>query len=173
MLAEYGLVYLLAGDRKRAEDAFQRGIAGDPKDGETYRIIAHAWLMAGQAKEALEAMDQMQKVDPKATSVFAKAGVDLVEHGFIQEGQALMLKSMDLTAAARDAYQKPALFGTYDFNSEALDAEQAVRFGRAFLRAKHQDEAAWWFHKAVEKKPKEEKVWNAIALALASGGTAE
>ncbi|HEX9011776.1 MAG TPA: hypothetical protein VF804_15525, partial [Holophagaceae bacterium] len=37
LMAEYGRAFLAGGDRKRAEETFERAVALDWKDGETYR----------------------------------------------------------------------------------------------------------------------------------------
>lgn len=185
MLAEYGRVYLLAGDRKQAEEAFRLGIKADPKDAETHRLIGYAWLMAGFKAEAIEAFVRMQEADPKAKGAFGKAAVNLVDAGFVEEGELLMLKAvkMDVPYGAPKGWAPPppsvingqssgmGWVPTSEFLKHAIfDGWDSLRFARAALRMKRPDMAARWLQRAAEAKPKEERIWNGIAMALADGG---
>jgi len=52
LVAEYGHAYLASGDRTKAEEAFTAAPLFDLKDGETYRLIAYAWLRHGFKADA-------------------------------------------------------------------------------------------------------------------------
>ncbi len=149
LLAEFGRAYLAAGDRKRAEEAFQRAVASDPKDGETHRLIALAWLRHGFKTEALRAVEDMQRLDPKAKNAFAKGAVDLLDAGLGTQAEALMEKAWQL---------------------DPKDWQNCVEFGRSAVRNKKPDLMAKWFQKTVAARPKEERMWNELALAYADGG---
>lgn len=149
LLAEFGRAYLAAGDAARAEEAFTRAVAADPKDGETYRLVASAWLKHGRKAEALKALDDMQRMDPKGKNPFAKAAANLLDAGHAAEAEALMEKAWAL---------------------DPKDWWNCVAFTRAALRARKPDLAARWSTRAVAARPKEERMWNDLALAFAEGG---
>jgi Tfp pilus assembly protein PilF len=50
---------------------------------------------------------------------------------------------------------------------EKDDWKAFIQFGRAYLASGNRDRAAKWFSKAVEAKPKEEKVFLEISRAFA------
>jgi Flp pilus assembly protein TadD len=50
------------------------------------------------------------------------------------------------------------------------DWQNCVEFGRACVRNGKKDLAATWFERTVQARPKEERMWNEIALAYADGG---
>jgi len=50
------------------------------------------------------------------------------------------------------------------------DWQNCVEFGRAGVRKGKKDLAATWFERTVAVRPKEERMWNEIALAYADGG---
>lgn len=149
LLAEYGRSYLAAGEPARAEEAFTRAVAADPKDGETYRLVAAAWLKHGRKAEALKALEDMQRADPKAKNAFTKAAVNLLDAGAAAEAEALMEKAWTL---------------------DPKDWWNCAAFVRAALRARKPDLAARWSVRAVAARPKEERMWNDLALAYAEGG---
>lgn len=150
MLAEYGRAYLAAGDRAKAEEAFAAAVKSDAKDGETYRLIGYAWLRAGFKSEALKVFAQMQAMDPKAKNAFTKAAICLLDAGEAAAADALMEKAWTLDKG---------------------DWENVAEYGRACVRAKRFDAAATWFSRATQAAPKEERMWNEIALAYADQGT--
>jgi tetratricopeptide (TPR) repeat protein len=149
LLAEYGRAYLASGDRARAEEAFAAAAKSDPKDGETYRLIAFAWQRRGFKAEAMAALEQMQLMDPKAKNAFAKAAVNLLDAGQEPVAEALMEKAWKL---------------------DPKDWQNCVEFARAAVRNQRSDLAARWFAHTVEARPREERMWNEIALAFADGG---
>jgi tetratricopeptide (TPR) repeat protein len=198
LLAEYGRAYLVSGDRAKAEEAFKRAIASDPKDGETHRLIGLAWLKAGLIQEAKEAFELMQKMDPKARSAFAKAAVNLVDAGLFEAGEMLMIRSTKIDKPYDDEKAHEAWLRSFELGSRPtpqmpgqnpaqghlpvigldvdllrhmlFDGWDCVRFGQAALRTRQTDMAARWFATAIKMQPKEERIWNAIALAYADGG---
>ena len=151
LLAEFGRAYLAAGDTGRAEEAFKRAAASDPKDGETYRLIALAWLRHGRRPEALKSIEEMQRMDPKAKNAFCKAAVNLLDAGSASEADALMQKAWQL---------------------DPKDWQNCAEFARAAVRAKQTDLAARWCARTVAARPKEERMWNELALVFADGGAA-
>lgn len=151
LLAEFGRAYLAAGDAARAEEAFKRAAAADPKDGETHRLIALAWLRHGRKAEALKALEDMQRMDPKAKNAFCKAAVNLLDAGAAAEAEALMEKAWQL---------------------DPKDWQNCAEFARAAVRAKQPDRAARWCARTVAARPKEERMWNELALVFADGGAA-
>lgn len=150
LLAEYGRAYLASGDRTRAEAAFAAAILSDPKDGETHFLIGYAWLRNGRVPEALAAFDKMAALDPKGKNALARAAVVLLDAG--QEARALEL--MDRA-----------------WNLDRKDWQNCVEFARACVRARRAELAATWFERTVQARPKEERMYNEIALALADAGT--
>lgn len=149
LLAEYGRAFLASGDRPKAEGAFAAAIADDPKDGETHRLIAYAWLKNGFKVEAMAAFDKMVTMDPKAKNAFCKAAVNLLDEGQANKAVELMKRAWIL---------------------DPKDWQNCAAFTRAAVRNGKLDLAAEWAMHTVEAKPKEERMWNDLALAYADGG---
>lgn len=149
LLAEYGQAYLTSGDRAKAEEAFAAAAKSDPKDGETYRLIGLAWLRMGHKTEALAALAQMQQMDPKAKNAFCKAAVNLLEAGLEAEAEPLMEKAWKL---------------------DPKDWQNCAAFARVALKARKAELGARWCARTVEARPKEERMWNELALAFAEAG---
>lgn len=149
LLAEFGRAYLAAGEAARAEEAFQRAVASDPKDGETYRLVAFAWLRGGAKDKAMKALEDMQRMDPKAKNAFAKAAVNLLDAGAAAEADALMEKAWQL---------------------DPKDWQNCADFVRAAVRAGKLELAARWAARTVAARPREERMWNELALAWADKG---
>lgn len=152
MLAEFGRTYLAAGDRKRAEDAFQRAVQADPKDGGIRFLVGYAWLRNGHKPEALAAFEAMAKADPKAGAWFQRAAVSLLGAGLEKEAVGYMEKV---------------------HTQDPKNAGACVEFGRAALRARLRSVAADWFSRALLAAPGDEAVLNDIALAYADKGEAK
>jgi len=150
LLAEYGRSYLTSGDRVRAEEAFKLGVAVDPKDGETHFLIGYAWIRNGFKAEALEAFKQMETMDPKGKNSFARAAVVLLDAGEDARATELMEKAWRL---------------------DPKDWQNTVEFARACVRTNKLDLASIWFDRTISARPKEERMWNEIALAYADKGT--
>lgn len=145
-LAEYGRAYLAALDRPRAEEAFREALLKEPKDGEVHRLIGNAWLKHGFKPQALEAYGRILLLDGKNKEALAASAIDLAEVGLVAES--------DKFAAAYVAQEKD-------------DWKTFLLFGRAYLASGNRDRAAKWFAKAVEIKPKEEKVFLEISRVFA------
>jgi len=149
LLAEYGRAYLASGNRAKAEEAFTAALIEDSKDGETYRLIAYAWLKNGFKAEAVTALDKMVILDPKAKNVFSKAAVNLLDAGMTEKAVDLMKRSWIL---------------------DPQDWQNCANFTRAAVRSGKFDLAAEWALHTIEAKPKEERMWNELALVYADGG---
>jgi len=149
LLAEYGRAYLASGDRAKAEGAFAAALIDDPKDGETHRLIAYAWLKNGFKLEAVAALDKMVIMDPKAKNAFSKAAVNLLDAGLADKAVELMKRAWIL---------------------DPKDWQNCAEFTRAAVRNGKLDLAAEWAVHTVEAKPKEERMWNELALVYADGG---
>lgn len=149
LLAEYGRAYLASGDRPKAEGAFAAALIDDPKDGETHRLIAFAWLKNGFKPEAVAALDKMVVMDPKAKNAFSKAAVNLLDAGMAEKAVELMKRAWIL---------------------DPKDWQNCAEFTRAAVRNGKLDLAAEWAMHTVEGKPKEERMWNELALIYADGG---
>ncbi len=149
MLAEYGRAFLAGGERAKAEACFQGARLDKPRDADVHRLIAVAWLRAGQRTEALKAIADMQVADPKDKHAFTRAAVNLQDFGLAKEADALMERAWILDPA---------------------EWQNCVAYGRACLRKSRRDAAAKWFARASQAKPQEERMWNAIALAYADQG---
>ena len=149
LLAEYGRAYLASGNRAKAEEAFMAAMVSDPKDGETHRLIAYAWLKNGFKPEAVAALDKMVIMDPKAKNAFSKAAVNLMDAGLTDKAVELMKRAWIL---------------------DPKDWQNCGDFTRAAVRNGKLDLAAEWAMHTVEAKPKEERMWNELALVYADGG---
>lgn len=162
--AEIGRAHLAVGNRAKAEEAFKAGLADDPIDAPTYRIIAESWLMFGFQTEGLAVL---KSIPPKfrvrehgrpwvETELpydnkddLAKGAVALADAGLLKEAEEQMEVAFGLD---RDEW------------------ENATLFARACLRAKRPELAAKWLSRAVKSKPKNESIWIDVALSLADPG---
>ena len=149
LLAEYGRAYLASGDRPKAEGAFAAALVDDSKDGETHRLIAYAWLKNGFKTEAVAILDKMVIMDPKAKNAFSKAAVNLLDAGMTDKAVELMKRAWIL---------------------DPKDWQNCAEFTRAAVRNGKLDLAAEWAVHTVQAKPKEERMWNELALIYSDGG---
>ena len=149
LLAEYGRAYLASGSRAKAEEAFAAAIANDSKDAETHRLIAYAWLKNGFKPEAVAAFDKMVIMDPKGKNAFSKSAANLLDAGMTDKAVEMMKRAWIL---------------------DPKDWQNCADFTRAAVRNGKLDLAAEWALHTVEAKPKEERMWNELALAYADGG---
>lgn len=149
MLAEYGRIYLAAGARDRALDAFQRAARIGRQDATTFALIAKAWLGHGDKAEAVAAASQVVELAPKNKALLAGLGVQFTDAGFAAEGATFMERA---------------------YNLEPSDWEMAVDFGRACLRARHPDQAAVWFRYALTGSDADNKIYRIVGLAYADRG---
>ena len=149
LLAEYGRAYLASGDRPKAEGAFAAAIANDPKDAETHRLIAYAWLKNGFKPEAVAAFDKMVIMDPKGKNAFSKSAANLMDAGMADKAVEMMKRAWIL---------------------DPKDWQNCAEFTRAAVRNGKLDLAAEWAVHTVQAKPKEERMWNELALIYSDGG---
>jgi Flp pilus assembly protein TadD len=99
--------------------------------------------------EALASFEKMLTADPKGENAFTKGAIVLMDAGEEAKADSIMER----------AYQ-----------IDPFDWQNTVEFGRACIRNGNQTLAAKWFERTVKAKPKEERMWNEIALAFADGG---
>ncbi len=138
LLTEIGRVYLAAGNRAKAEEAFKAAIALDVKDGSTYWLIAQHWLAAGQKAEAMSACRQLLERDPKSPRTIMKAAQAFMNLGLAEE-------AVELMAHLCKVYPKPS------------DQDFAVDFAKACLRNRRFDLASAWLDRAYQADPKDWK----------------
>ena len=148
-LAEFGRIYLAAGARDRALEAFQRAARIGKRDAATHALIAQAWLAHGAKAEALAAAGQAVELAPRNKAMLASLGLQFTDAGFPVEGNGYMEKAYAL---------------------EPTDWEMAVGFGRAFLRIKNPDLAAVWFRHALTGRAGDDQVYRVVGLAYADRG---
>jgi tetratricopeptide (TPR) repeat protein len=146
MLADFGRIYLAAGERERALDAFKRAAAMGRKDATTHALIARAWLQQSDLPAALAAARTMAELGPRNRTLLARAGVDFSVAGHRAEGQEFMAKAYKL---------------------DPTDWQMTVDFGRACLKGKDLEGAALWFRRTLTGRTDEDQVWKAVGLAYA------
>jgi tetratricopeptide (TPR) repeat protein len=149
MLAQFGGIYLAAGLRDRALEAFTRAGRLGGADSTTQSLIAEAWLAQGAKTEALDAADRATDLTPRNKALLAQLGIGFMDAGFATEGDRFM----------RRAYAV-----------DPTDLEMTLNFGRACLRAKHPEHAAEWFRYALSGRMEDGKVFTAIGVAYANQG---
>jgi Flp pilus assembly protein TadD len=149
MLAEIGRIYLAAGARDRALEAFQRAARIGKRDATTHSLIAKAWLAHGARIEAMASANQVVELAPKNKILIAALGVQFTDAGFGVEGNGFMERAYAL---------------------EPSDWEMAVAFGRACLRAGKPDQAAVWFRHALTGSTGDNQVYKIVGLAYADHG---
>lgn len=145
ILAECGRAYLAGLDALTARDILKAAEEREPKDGRVLRMIALAWLKNGYKAEALSAYERVLERDPKNNEALTQCGVDLAEVGLMTEAEKFMKA---LTAR------------------EPEEWESFLAFGRACLLGGQRKQAAAWFAKALEVKPKEEQILLEIMRAF-------
>jgi len=146
ILAECGRAYLAGLEPIKAKEILKAAEDREPKDGRVLRLIALAWLKNGYKAEALTAYEWVLQRDPKNKEALTQCGVDLAEVGLMNEADKYMKA---LVAREPEAW------------------ESFLAFGRACLMGGHRKQAAAWFAKALEVKPKEEKLLLEIMRAFA------
>jgi len=149
MLAEFGRIYLSAGAKDRAVEAFQRAARLGRNDAVTFSLIARAWLAHAVRAEATAAANRAVELAPRNKAMIAGLGVQFTDAGFMAEGNGFMEKAYKL---------------------EPSDWEMAVDFGRACLRARQTDQAAVWFRHALTGSSLDNQVYKVVGLAYADHG---
>ena len=148
-LAEFGRIYLAAGAKDRAVEAFQRAARLGKRDAVTHSLIAQAWLAHAVRAEATAAANTAVELAPKNKAMIAALGVQFTDAGFMAEGKGFMEKAYQL---------------------EPSDWEMAVEFGRACLRAQQTEQAAVWFRHALTGSTLDNQVYKVVGLAYADHG---
>jgi Flp pilus assembly protein TadD len=148
-LAEFGRIYLAAGAKARAVEAFQRAARIGKHDAATHALIAQAWLSQGAKAEATAAATTALEQAPKNKGILASLGLQFTDAGFPVEGNGYMERAYAL---------------------EPSDWAMCVGFGRAFLRGKNPDLAAVWFRHALTGRAGDDQVYKVVGLAYADHG---
>ncbi|HJW34194.1 MAG TPA: tetratricopeptide repeat protein [Holophagaceae bacterium] len=149
VLLDVGRTHLAAGDLPKAEEAFARVEALEPRDADLQVQVALAWLRGGQGARVLPKVPELRDRfagEPEALAAFAEGLSDL---GHLAEARVVMITLAQKHPKAWEAF---------------------VRYGRACIRGQRREEAAEWFERAVAVKPKNSDIWRAIALAHADQG---
>ncbi len=149
VLLDVGRTFLAVGDLPKAEEAFGRVAALEPKDADLQVQVALAWLRTGQAPRVLPKVAELQDRFAGEHEALAALAEGLSDLGHLPEARGVM---GTLAQRAPKAWE--------DF----------VRYGRACIRGQRREEAAEWFERAVAVKPKNSDIWRAIALAYADRG---
>ncbi len=149
ILAECGRVYLAAGLKERAEDAFQRALKEGDGDPGTLVLVAEGWLRNGHASQALAVLKNLEDTRSRAAEWLARIGMFLMEHKLPKEGEAYMDRA---------------------FKQSPKDWEMALDFGRSAVKGGQMEMATRWFQRAALLNPKDERTWLVMATALADGG---
>lgn len=145
LLAEYGRASLAAMDVAKGRSYLQMAEAKEPKDGAVLRLIALAWLKNGYKSEALATYELVPRRDPRNKEALAQSAIDLAEVGLVKEAAGYM---KDYAARESD------------------DWKMFLAFGKAFLASGYRKLASPWFARAIDIKPKEEKVLIEIMRAF-------
>jgi len=148
-LAEFGRIYLAAGLRDRALDAFKRADRQGRRDAQTHALIAQAWLTQGAKAEALAAAGKALEISPKDKDILSSLGLAFTDAGFPVDGNGYMERA---------------------YAQEPSDWHMAVDFGRAFLRIKNPDLAAVWFRHALTGRSGDDEAYLVVGLAYADRG---
>ncbi len=182
LLTEIGRVYLAAGDRPKAEEAFKAAIALDVKDGSTYWLIAQHWLAAGQKAEAMAACRQLLERDPKSPRTILKAAITFMDRGMAEEALELMAHLCKVYPKPSDQdfaveFAKACLHNRrFDlapawlergYLADPKEWKHCAAFTKAALEADQPELAARYAQKTLEAAPKDWCAWNEIALAYA------
>jgi tetratricopeptide (TPR) repeat protein len=147
MLADFGRIYLAAGERERALEAFRRAARIGARDATTHSLIARAWLADGAKAEAVAEAKAAADLEPRDKALLRSLGLQFSDAGYPEEGGRFMEQAYAL---------------------EPSNRELAVEFGRACLRARQPDRAAVWFRRALTGAGSD--VYRTVGLAYAERG---
>lgn len=165
LCAEIGRSYLAAGDRARAEEAFRAGLADDPIDAPTYRIIGESWLMFGYQAEGLAVL---KLISPRFR--IKEHGRPWIETELPYDNKDDLTKGAVALAGAGLPKEADELMEVA-YNLDRGEWENATLYARACLRAGRPECAAKWLYRAVKSKPRNESIWIDAALSLADPGS--
>jgi Flp pilus assembly protein TadD len=147
-LAEFGRIYLMAGEKVRALEAFKRAEELGSRDATTHSLIAQAWLLGRDKAAALAAANRMAELAPRNATLLARVGVDFTTAGFLPEGRNFMDRAYKLAPS---------------------DWQMSLAFGKACLAGGQGKDADFWFRRTLTGRIDDDKVWKAVGLAYADG----
>ena len=90
MLADFGRIYLAAGERERALEAFRRAARIGARDATTHSLIARAWLADGAKAEAVAAAKAAADLEPRDKALLRSLGLQFSDAGYPEEGGRFM-----------------------------------------------------------------------------------
>ncbi len=147
MLADFGRIYLAAGERERALEAFRRaariGAPGRHHAQPDRQGLAGRWSKGRGGGRSQGG----GRPGPKDKALLRSLGLQFSDAGYPEEGGRFMERAYAL---------------------EPSNRELAVEFGRACLRARQPDRAAVWFRRALTGAGSD--VYRTVGLAYAERG---
>ncbi len=152
---EYGNIWLSRGDRRKAEEAFDRALHVNPNvitnDYQAHHLIALAWLRHGFKAEALASYKTMTEMDLIARymnrkNLFTMAAVELVSAGHVAEAATYMEAGYQL---------------------DKRDDQNFLQFARAAWFANQRDLAITYLSRAAYAAPRNADVWAEISTLMA------
>ena len=147
-IAAEARAFLLAGERAKAEFLFLALEKMSP-EADTYVLIASTWLKCGLTEPVPTLIEKVCLRGAKDAGALTHLAIVLMNHGLVEEA----MRIMDLAYAA----------------DRKADSE-FVEFACACIRAGHEAAAPIWFERAIAVKPRNERRWLDIAMALADHG---
>lgn len=175
-MAARARIHLAAGQRAEAEALFLAIMKSKEIHAEAFQLIGQAWLRAGFEAEAFRAYEVLPSARGEGGVVgFGSRGTDAsgrswgplvsVDLSLINKKRALSDAAVDLVAAGH--FDKALPLMEEVFLSDAKDQNELAKFGRMALEAGRREEAARFFHKAIQADPKDWEVWYLVAQAHA------
>lgn len=147
-LAAEARTHLASGDRVKAEALFQEMAKRSPKP-DTYELIAETWLRCGVRESAIPWAEKVRTTGIHDDGALTHLAVSLMDAGLDKDANETMALALQA---------KPKDRGNF------------MDFARACLRSGRLDDARPWLERALATKPKEERLWQEIAMALADNG---
>ncbi len=181
-LAQLGWVYLSAGQRDKAEEAFARAFR---KGSLRFAgVFVQSTVNPATGLGESRAAPSFGKTDGAGAETCRTIGLALLRNGYKAEAlrayeamgsadsQGFMGKDSSLTRAAIDllkAGMVPEAIAWMEtaYLADPRDANNFVDFGRAALLAGERDQAARYFALAVQVEPKDSDLWAQIAEGYA------
>lgn len=139
---------LLAGERAKAEDLLL-ALEKKAPEADTYVLMARVWLTCGFRGPVPALIEKACLKGAKDAGALTHLAILLMDHSLAEEA----MRIMDLAYAA----------------DRKADSE-FVEFACACIRTGHEAAAPIWFERAIAVKPKNERRWLDIAMALADHG---
>lgn len=118
-----GRVYLLKGDKEKAEQSLDKAIQLDPELTPAYNALAMLYVQSGRQQEAMKKLDKALEVNPKNLGAVMLKATIYLERGDIPESQKQYERALELNPKFAPAANNLA----YIYSEHGGDLEKAFK----------------------------------------------